>query len=559
LLFTLFNLLSGFMQIGIANAAHVGGLVSGVLLGGVVAIPRHDIEHRYRRRQIFGATGAAVAILLIAFVLTPGLGGPIAPLQHYWKSRQWFIVGEANSLREWQSLLFRSQSGSISDDDLARAFETQILPFWKSASDRTAPEKSLSANEQAIAKDVHAYAMGRRDWAEALVDAVRSRSPSAASNMQFYAQKVSNLTAHMERWTMEESANLVSRSLVRSALVSRVRRTLFPAPACVRSQLLGFSTSPADLNGDGPKHRELIACSAQAAFRLGDFRALEESFTKYSPEYADPADGGSDRYAIEAGLENLFRYGGLSPPEILAAVASWRHQYPKSVLPDVIEASAFVEWGWMARGNGYATSVTQQQMMLFEYRNAMAEGVLEDIESRSVEEPLWYTLSVQVRLNLSKTRGDVRGAFDDGIAKFPNFFPLYRAEMRALMPRWGGSYQKVDDLIGEAASVGNSAAGAKMYARLYWSYASLEGDDVDIFADSPARWPRVAEGFDLMLRQYPDSDYLLNGYAYMACRAGDSEKYHALRASLKYRLSSTAWSNRYSVAECDRKYAANGA
>ena len=71
----------------------------------------------------------------------------------------------------------------------------------------------------------------------------------------------------------------------------------------------------------------------------------------------------------------------------------------------------------------------------------------------------------------------------------------------------------------------DSAVGARMYSRLYWAYALLEGDDIDIFTDGMANWPRMSEGFDLLLKQYPDSDYLMNGHAYMACRAGDSDKY----------------------------------
>ncbi len=97
-----------------------------------------------------------------------------------------------------------------------------------------------------------------------------------------------------------------------------------------------------------------------------------------------------------------------------------------------------------------------------------------------------------------------------------------------------------------------------MYSRLYWAYALLEGDDVDIFTDGMANWPRMSEGFDLLLKQYPDSDYLMNGYADMACRAGDAGKYHSFSTKLKGRQSSTAWSARYSPEGCDKKYAGNG-
>ena len=76
--------------------------------------------------------------------------------------------------------------------------------------------------------------------------------------------------------------------------------------------------------------------------------------------------------------------------------------------------------------------------------------------------------------------------------------------------------------------------------------------------DSSASWPRMSEGFDLMLKQYPHSDYLMNVYAYMACRAGEPERFHALNAKLKDRLSSTAWSARYSPEGCDKKFTGNG-
>jgi len=170
----------------------------------------------------------------------------------------------------------------------------------------------------------------------------------------------------------------------------------------------------------------------------------------------------------------------------------------------------------------------------------------------------WRLLYVNIKLNLGQTRGEIKSVFDDGIYRFPDFLPLYRAVLRAFMPRWGGSYEKVNELIDDAASRRGSAAGVQMYARLYWAYASLEGDDVDIFTDSMASWPRMSDGFDLMLKQYPHSDYLMNGYAYMACRAGDSETYHALSARLKDRLSSTAWSARYSPEGCDKKFTGNG-
>ncbi len=235
-----------------------------------------------------------------------------------------------------------------------------------------------------------------------------------------------------------------ARSL-RSLLVVRIRRLLLPTPPCALSPLSGYFTASSDLESDGPRRREAIGCSAQAAFRSGDFQALEKLFAKYPANYFDPADGESDRYSIQVGLDNLFEYGKMSTQEIAVNVATWRRQYPNSIFPVIIEASAFSDWGWMARGHGYATAITQQQMQMFAYRNAMAEGALEDIQVRSEAEPLWHMLWINVMLDLGESRGVTRRAYDDAISQFPDFLPLYRAEMRALMPRWGGSYEQVKD------------------------------------------------------------------------------------------------------------------
>jgi len=270
---------------------------------------------------------------------------------------------------------------------------------------------------------------------------------------------------------------------------------------------------------------------------------------------------------MQFGIANAAHVGGLASGALLGAFIAFlmrgdlERRYRLGQVAAALGAAVImllIALAWTARGHGYATSVTSQEMEMFEYRIAMAEGVLEDIQSRSKDEPLWYTLRTSVKLDLGETRGEIKNVFDDGISRFPEFLPLYRAVLRAFMPRWGGSYEKVNELIDDAALRGDSKAGAQMYARLYWVYASLEGDDVDIFTDGRASWPRMSEGFDLMLKQYPDSDYLMNGYAYMACRSGDSGRYHALNARLKYRLSSTAWSPRYSPQECEKKYAGNG-
>jgi hypothetical protein len=146
------------------------------------------------------------------------------------------------------------------------------------------------------------------------------------------------------------------------------------------------------------------------------------------------------------------------------------------------------------------------------------------------------------------------------VRRFPTYHPLYSAMLQTLMPRWGGSIDAVDSFIRETASLSPSQAGyaqlsrgpdLALYARLYWMYSSLESDEIDIFKDAHARWELMRPGFTELLRLHPGSDFVLNGFAKLACIAGDSDTYGQLRPQLSRHVSATAWSKKITLAGCD--------
>jgi hypothetical protein len=65
-------------------------------------------------------------------------------------------------------------------------------------------------------------------------------------------------------------------------------------------------------------------------------------------------------------------------------------------------------------------------------------------------------------------------------------------------------------------------------------------------------------GYRDLLKRYPKSDAVLNSFANFACRADDKVTYNRLRGVVGKRLSSTSWSTKYSIEECDKKLAAAG-
>jgi hypothetical protein len=196
-------------------------------------------------------------------------------------------------------------------------------------------------------------------------------------------------------------------------------------------------------------------------------------------------------------------------------------------------------------------------------RSIMASASLEDSQARGASEPLWFVLRLNAGLDLSEDRDAMTRLFETSIARFPNYIPLVTTRLRILMPRWGGSYGDVDNLInrtarrwgieGRSSILTHQGSNEEaMYARLYSSYADLEGEETDFYTAGKMRWPEVQEGFDELLKQFPHSDALLNDYAFLACRKGDSAVYRALRKRVEGHVASGVWTGKHTLAQCDK-------
>jgi hypothetical protein len=183
----------------------------------------------------------------------------------------------------------------------------------------------------------------------------------------------------------------------------------------------------------------------------------------------------------------------------------------------------------------------------------MADAALADAADQSQRSPAYYPLAIALGVDQSKDRKELQRLVDFSLQDFPEYYPPHRAMIRALLPRWGGSYVEIDDYIEHVEEKVPADKRREMYARLYTTLAGLEGDEVDLFLETIAKWPKVKEGYEDMLKRYPDSDWLRNSYAGMACRARDAETYRALMSELGDRVLPTAWQGKYSIETCNKQ------
>jgi membrane associated rhomboid family serine protease len=579
--FALFSLANGWFSPGIDNAAHAGGLLMGVVLGlllsqslpqapGVVAAPEHPATDSPAAGgahwlPLAVAALCTVAYLGLGYVQIRGVGTqPTAPTS-YLNAHRGFAIGEEKNLLRWSEIGGKFDAGLISPAETAREFQSEVLPFWVGVqASMTAELPHLPLEQQPYAKDLLAYVKVRRDWASVVIQEAAAGGALSRDVMQAHLADTIKALARLERRRMDADAGLAPRALVRTPTAIRLSHLFRSTPPCVdppawTGGMVGAKDNPAD----GPARRRVIRCDAQRAFLAQNFGELESLWHRYPADDTDPVDGETRHGSALLGLDDLFQYGSMPVGDGLAALANWRKQYPQSVMPELVEVSLFHDWAWSARGHGFAKDISAQQWQLFNTRSIMASAALEDAQARGAGDPEWYVLRLDVGLDLSEDKEAMTGLFNTAIARYPHYLPLIRTRLRALMPRWGGSYEDVEKLITwVAARRSNEWSGyvaalqtsneEPTYARLYAAYASLEGDETDFYGAGKMRWPEVQEGFDELLTQYPHSDVLLNEFVYLACREGDSPVYGLLRRKLEGRVVSGLWLGQHTLASCDK-------
>ena len=167
----------------------------------------------------------------------------------------------------------------------------------------------------------------------------------------------------------------------------------------------------------------------------------------------------------------------------------------------------------------------------------------------------WYGESIDVDLLGNGKEEERRAIFGKAHVLFPDDISLDETMLHSLMPRWGGSFEKVGRFIAEQAEEkGHAMPPPEKYAQYYWAYADLEGMDTDIFKDAYAQPDMIGLGLALMMKRYPRSDYVANVAGRLACQSNQKLEYLVFHGQMPKRYSASAWSPNLTVEGCSKKF-----
>jgi Domain of unknown function (DUF4034) len=137
-------------------------------------------------------------------------------------------------------------------------------------------------------------------------------------------------------------------------------------------------------------------------------------------------------------------------PKFLEGLNAWISHSPESALPYLIRAKYYANTAWLIRGPDFGDAVPGQHMQAFQKYLRRAE----DDARRSIALDANIPWSYFLLLELSAGRGnsqELDQVFRDSVARFPNYYELYRLRLHYLQPKWGGSVDAMRQFVNQYA------------------------------------------------------------------------------------------------------------
>ena len=162
MIFLAYNVYFGLSVKGIDIVAHGGGLVAGFLVGLALELGTNE-KHSTMRRSLL------VAVVGVGIVLGAALAAPRPT-----NAMMSFGPIETQVLGRWNALVKEAQAGTLPDDKLADAIESELLPAWRKAHTDYARD-----GEGALKPDMLDYMQAREDGWAAIAAGLRAQDTEA--------------------------------------------------------------------------------------------------------------------------------------------------------------------------------------------------------------------------------------------------------------------------------------------------------------------------------------------------------------------------------------------
>ena len=299
-----------------------------------------------------------------------------------------------------------------------------------------------------------------------------------------------------------------------------------PLPATLASKPASPDSSPkvapsAASTGIDALEPEQYAAMVGSLLSSERFAELDQIADKARSSKARFAGGGWKLYTFYIGLcGECQRTTTVSVEGNIEHLKHWVAARPNSITARVALAQNYLEYAWLARGDGYADTVDQPAWKEFERRLELLKTTLDQAETLKAKCPQWFLIKQRAARAQGMDMREIGGILQRGSAFEPLYYYLYQEQAYALEPKW---YGEDGDSERYAAKVADQIGG-KQGAFIYFKIATTlhcTGCSESKLAFKHMSWPRIQEGYAALEEMYGRSKSELNEFAHLSVRAED--------------------------------------
>jgi hypothetical protein len=177
---------------------------------------------------------------------------------------------------------------------------------------------------------------------------------------------------------------------------------------------------------------------------------------------------------------------------------------------------------WKARGSGYSNTVTPEGSDIYLRKIREADRVLDSASDKLKRMGPWHLLKLRIAYQLPELESERAKLLEAASNAWPDYSSIYSTAMLFSLPKWGGTYEQVDEIAHLAVAKTGNRLGAALYPVVYQNMFRHQCDCV--LPESRVDWDLMKRGFrDLEARRGADAEGW-KVYANLACQMRDREE-----------------------------------
>jgi hypothetical protein len=245
------------------------------------------------------------------------------------------------------------------------------------------------------------------------------------------------------------------------------------------------------------------------------------------------------QYYFEAWYSAMETMLSTPNPRIYALVEQWGKAKGEEGYARIAEALLKHGEAWQARGSGYASAVSPESWDIYRRKLREADQALDSASKQTKNLGPWYALKLKIAYQLPELAAAQAKLLAAGTDLWPDYAPLYAVAMGFSLPKWGGTYERVDKIARMAYDKSKNHSGASLYPMTYRIIFAITCDCT--IADTVVDWDLMKRGFRDIEKQAGGDADIWKGYAAFACQMRDrQEARRLLELSDKLREDRTA-------------------